>query len=178
MKARKNLITFCYILVAITIFVVSWVKLNEIPEVTTTNEASTESYKYYITMPELDIRADAETEGAVDTLVAGDEVYDPVKKGTYTEFKYKKDGEERSGATWTGGISQGIRIHLLKDEFIFHQPYQNREMFGSIVTWREPTDPDLLILWKEGADWLYVLSLEDCRAGYMSVSASYEVVRS
>ena len=135
--------------------------------------------KYYIIMPKLDIRADPYTPGAIDSVCAGQEVDLLYTAGNYSQFNYLKDDELRTGATWTGAIAPGIRIHLLDDAFIFHRPGQDRTELASISSWREPTDPDLLILWEEdfeGKTWLYILSLEDCRAGYMKGDVPFEIV--
>ncbi len=143
------------------------------------NDSNLSFDKYYIIMPELDIRADPDTPGAIDTVSAGQEVEFLYSAGNYSQFNYQKDGENRTGSTWTGAIAPAIRIHILEDAFIFHRPGQDRTELGSISTWREPTDPDLLILWEEqvkGESWLYVLSIEDCRAGYMKGDIPYEVV--
>ena len=136
-------------------------------------------HKYYIIMPSLDVRADPETPGKVGEVFAGQEVDLLYSAGNYSMFNYQDEkGETRTGATWTGAIALGIRIHLLEDAFIFHHPGQTRTDFGSISTWREPTDPDLIILSEEkvnGESWLYVLSIEDCRAGYMRGDIQYEI---
>lgn len=135
--------------------------------------------KYYIIMPELQVRADPDTPGPVDTVYAGDEVEFLYSAGDYSQFRYQRDGETREGSTWTGAIAPAVRIHLLEDAFVFHRPGQKRDELGSISTWREPTDPDLLVLFEETVDnesWLYVLSVEDCRAGYMRGDIPYEIV--
>ena len=131
-------------------------------------------------MPELDIRADPDTPGKVDTVYAGQEVEVIEHAGTYSKFKYVVDGVEKEGATWTGAIAPAVRIHLLEDEFIFHKMIYDREEFGIISTWREPTDPDLLILWEDhdekGDLWYYVVILDSCRSGYMRGTAKFEIV--
>ena len=136
--------------------------------------------KYYIIMPELDIRAAPATPGAVDTVYAGQQVEYLYSDGNYSQFNYQnEDGKTCSGATWTGAIAPAVRIHILEDTFIYHKPGQERTDLGTISTWREPSDPDLLILWEEeydGENWLYVLSVEDCRAGYMPATVPYEIV--
>ena len=94
-------------------------------------------------------------------------------------FTYRVDDEERTGCTWAGSVGPAIRIHLLEDEFIFHQKIYDRTMLGNISAWREPEDPDLLILREETADdgsqWLYIMSL-DGRCGYMRREAKFEIV--
>ncbi len=136
--------------------------------------------RFYVSLPAMDIREAPDKPGAIDTLYAGDEVEVTGTDGIWAMFNYVKNGEERTGCTWAGAIAQGIRIHLLEDEFVFHKPVYDREDLGLISSWREPTDPDLLILWEEtaedGQEWLFVLSLEDCRAGYMRADAKYEIV--
>lgn len=137
--------------------------------------------RFFISLPAIDIREAPDKPGAIDTLYAGDEVDVITTDGIWAMFKYIKDGEEREGCTWVSAIAQAVRIHLLEDEFIFHIPVYDREDYGLLSTWREPTDPDLLILWEEtseidGEKWYYVLSVEDCRAGYMRGTAAFEVV--
>jgi len=136
--------------------------------------------KYYVIMPALDVRADPETPGKTGTVVAGQEVEFLYSAGNYSQFNYTdENGETHTGATWTGAIAPAVRIHLLEDAFIFHKAGQTREDLGSISTWREPTDPDLLILGIEEVDgdvWYYVLSIEDCRAGYMKGDIQFEIV--
>ena len=136
--------------------------------------------KYYIIMPALDVRADPVTPGKVGEVVAGQEVEFLYSAGNYSQFNYQdENGEAQTGATWTGAIAPAVRIHLLEDAFIFHKAGQSREDLGSISTWREPSDPDLLILWEEQVDgetWYYVLSIEDCRTGYMKGSVPFEIV--
>lgn len=143
------------------------------------SNSNLEFKKMYIIMPELDIRADPDTPGAIDTVKSGQEVELLYTAGAYSQFNYQKDGETRTGATWTGAIAPAIRIHLLEDAYVFHKAGQTREELGSISTWREPSDPDLLVLWEEqvsGEDWFYVLSIEDCRAGFMKADVPYEIV--
>ena len=95
----------------------------------------------------------------------------------FSTFTYVKDGEEKIGCTWVGAISLGIRIHLLEDEYIFNRPEYDLQTFGTLVAWREPSDPDLIILWEEGPEWLYVVCLDTCRSGYMRREASFEIVQ-
>ena len=137
--------------------------------------------RYYISMPEMNIREAPDKPGAIDTLCAGDEVKLLEVNDIWATFEYVgKDGKEHVGCTWAGAVAPGIRIHLTEDEFIYHKVGATQEDLGMISTWREPTDPDLLILWEEyddkGQKWFYVMSLEDCRAGYMSGDAKYEIV--
>ena len=136
--------------------------------------------RFYLTLPEMDLRADPNTPGKVDTITAGTEVEVIDTDGIWAVFTYVKDGETRTGCTWIGAISPAVRIHLLEDEFIFRKPIYDREDFGLISTWRESTDPDLLVLWEEtaedGSKWYYVISVEDCRGGYMRGEAKFEVV--
>lgn len=196
MKARKLFVTI--VLLAISMLAIVGCASNAQTETTTKEATSTENQenaseagsssnvtskkellifdKYYLTMPKIDVRANAETPGKVDTLYVGDEVYFTQSKGEWAEFEYYKDGEKRTAATWIGAISPGIKIHLLEDEYIYRKPGNNTETMGSIVMWREPSDPDLIILWEENDEWLYVLSTEDCRAGYMRADANYEIV--
>lgn len=143
-------------------------------------EGSTLNFdKYYIIMPELNVRADPDTPGAVGKVYAGQEVEFIDSAGNYSIFNYQEGDKTLTGSTWTGAIAPAVRIHLLEDAFIFHRPGMTREDLASISTWREPTDPDLLILWEEkyeGETWYYVLSIEDCRAGYMKGDIQFEVV--
>ena len=136
--------------------------------------------KYYIIMPALDVRADPETPGKVGEVFAGQEVEFLYSAGNYSQFNYlDENGEAQTGATWTGAIAPAVRIHLLEDAFIFTRPGMDRTQLGSIITWREPTDPDLLILWEEevdGESWYYIVSIEDSRAGYMKGDISFEIV--
>ena len=136
--------------------------------------------RYFITLPTMSLRADPNTPGEIDVVYAGQEVDVIDIDGIWAVFTYVKDGETRTGCTWVAALSPAVRIHLLEDEFIYRLPYDDREDFGSISCWREPTDPDLLILWEEvsvdGARWYYVVSLEDCRSGYMRQEASFELV--
>ena len=136
--------------------------------------------RFFLTLPEMDLRADPSTPGKVDTIYAGQEVEILDVDGIYAYFTYVKDGEAKTGATWIGAISPAVRIHLLKDEYIFRKPYYDLEDYGIIAAWREPTDDDLLILWEEtieGAKWYYVCVLPDCRCGYMRGVADFEVVK-
>lgn len=153
---------------------------NAPKKVTESKESTSLTFdKYYIIMPKLDVRADPDTPGKIDTVYAGQEVEFLYSAGNYSQFNYQKDGETLSGSTWTGAIAPAMKIHILEDAFIFHRPGQDRTELGSISTWREPTDPDLLVLWEEKVNdenWLYVLSVEDCRAGYMKADVPYEVV--
>ena len=132
-------------------------------------------------MPKLNVRADPDTEGAIGKVYAGQEVEWLYSAGNYSQFNYRDQdtGEDCSGATWTGAIAPAVRIHIIEDAFIFHKPGMDRTQLGSISTWREPTDPDLLILREEkvnGETWYYVLSVEDCRAGYMKGDIPFEIV--
>lgn len=131
-------------------------------------------------MPEMIVRADPNTPGAVGTVFAGQEVDVIDTDGIWCTFTYLENGETKTGCTWIGAISPAVRIHLLEDEFIFRKPINDREDFGLISTWREPTDPDLLVLWEEtaedGSKWYYVISVEDCRGGYMRQEAKFEIV--
>lgn len=137
--------------------------------------------KYYIIMPALNVRADPDTPGVVGEVVAGQEVEFLYSAGNYSQFNYQDaNGETQTGATWTGAIAPAVRIHLLQDAFIFTRPGMDRTQLGSIITWREPTDPDLLILWEEEVDgepWFYIVSIEDCRAGYMKGDIPFEIVQ-
>ena len=146
----------------------------------TSSTSTLNFHKYYIIMPVLEVRADPETPGKVGKVFAGQEVELLYSAGNYSMFNYQdENGETRTGATWTGAIALGIRIHLLEDAYLFHRPNQKRTELGTISTWREPTDPDLIILSEEkvnGEIWLYVLSIEDCRAGYMRSDIQYEIV--
>ena len=136
--------------------------------------------RYYVTLPEMTLRVAPDIPGAIDTITAGTEVEVIDTDGIWATFTYVKNGENRTGCTWIGSIAPAVRIHLLEDEFIFRKPINDREDFGLISTWREPTDPDLLILWEEtaedGSKWYYVVSIEDCRGGYMRVEAKFEIV--
>ncbi len=135
--------------------------------------------RFYLVLPEMDPRAAPKTPGKVDAIVAGQEVEVLSTEGIWTTFKYIKNGEEKTACTWTGAISPAVRIHLLNDEFIFRLPYDDREDYGLIASWREPSDPDLLILWEEMHDdqkWYYVVILPDCRGGYMKATAQFEIV--
>lgn len=137
--------------------------------------------RYYLVLPEMDLRADPATPGKVDTITAGQELELLYTEDIWAVFKYVKDGEEKIGCTWAGAVAPAIRIHLLDEEgeFIFHKPIYDRTQLGLISTWREPTDPDLLILWEEtaedGSEWLYVMCL-DGRCGYMRREANFEIV--
>ena len=132
--------------------------------------------KMYLVMPEMNIRRDPDTPGKIDSLVVGDEVKLINQTGDWATFSYSKDGEERTGCTWAAAISHGVRIHLLEDEFIFRKPGGSTDEIGSITMWREPTDPDLIVLWQEDDGWYYVVSMEDCRSGYMQPTANFEIV--
>lgn len=136
--------------------------------------------RFYISLPEMNVREAPDKPGAIDTLYAGQEVEIIDVDGIWAFFTYEKDGETRTGCTWIGAVAPAARIHLLEDEFIFHLPVYDREDFGLISTWREPTDPDLLVLWEEineyDEKWYFVLSIEDCRAGYMRSTAKFEIV--
>ena len=138
--------------------------------------------RYYISLPEMNIRADPDTPGAIDVLHGGDEVelISTSEDGIWSTFKYTKDGEERTGCTWTGAVAKAIRIHLLEDEFCFHKPGCTRSDLGMVSTRREPTDPDLLILFEEtaddGSEWLYITSTDGARCGYMRRDAKFEIV--
>ena len=135
--------------------------------------------RFYLVLPEMDLRADPKTPGKIDTIYAGQELEVLSTEGIWTTFKYTKDGEEKTGCTWTGAISPAVRIHLLEDEFVFRLPYDDREDYGLISSWREPSDPDLLILWEEmhnDQKWYYVVILPDCRGGYMKATAQFEIV--
>lgn len=135
--------------------------------------------KYYITFPAINLRLNPDTPGMVDTLYSGDEVEVLQVQDIWAELKYVKEGQERIGWTWAGAVAQAVRIHLLEDEFVFHKPIYDRTQLGLLSTWREPTDPDLLILWEEtyeGEKWYYIMSIGEARCGYMRGSAVFEIV--
>ena len=128
----------------------------------------------YVILPAMDLRIAPNKPGAIDTLKAGKKVEVVKTQGIWAKLRYKKHGEVREGWTWAGSVGPAIRIHLLKDEFVFHKPVYDRTALGSISTWREPSDPDLLILWQEDDDWVYIQSL-DGRTGYMRANAKYVI---
>lgn len=136
--------------------------------------------RFYLALPAMDLRADPQTPGRVDTIYAGQEVDVIDMDGIWCTFTYEKDAETRTGCTWTGAIAQAVRIHLLEDAFIYRLPYEDREEPGLIAAWREPSDPDLLIIGQEmGEDeilWYYVVCLNDCRGGYMLATTKFELV--
>ncbi|MBR3249557.1 MAG: hypothetical protein IKF83_02535 [Clostridia bacterium] len=132
--------------------------------------------KFYMVMPEMNIRANPEKPEKIDTLQVGHEVQFIRQEGDWATFSYEKDGEERTGCTWCAAIAPGVRIHLLEDEFIFRKPGGKTDEIGSITMWREPSDPDLIILWQEDDGWYYVVSMQDCRSGYMSPEAKFVIV--
>ncbi len=135
--------------------------------------------RWYLSLPEMNIRKDPETPGKIDTITAGTELNVLYTDDIWAVFTYEKDGEERTGCTWVGAVAQAVKIHLLKDEFIFHIPVYDRTDFGLIAAWVEPEDPDLLVLWpytaEDGTEWLFVKTLSG-RSGYMRADAEYEVV--
>jgi len=136
--------------------------------------------RFYMIFPEINIRAEPDKPGKIDTIYAGQEVELISTEDIWATFKYTKDGEERTGCTWAGVIAPAVRIHLLEEEYIFHKPIYDRTELGLLSTWREPIDPDLLILWEErdenGELWYYVVILDSCRSGYMRGSAKFEIV--
>lgn len=179
MKITRTIVAVALILTAVLCFA-ACASATEPAKAQEPSESSTLHFdKYYIIMPELNVRADPDTPGAIGKVYAGQEVEFLYSAGNYSMFNYQEDGKTLSGATWTGAIAPAVRIHLLEDAFIFHRPGMSREDLGGISTWREPTDPDLLILWEEtyeGETWYYVLSVEDCRAGYMQGNIPFEII--
>jgi hypothetical protein len=173
MKTTRTIATVS-LLLTIILCTVSCISLAE------TDAGPTLSFdRYYIIMPELNVRADPDTTGAIGKVYAGQEVEFLYSAGNYSMFNYQQDGKTLSGSTWTGAIAPAVRIHILEDAFIYHRPGMSRTDLGSISTWREPSDPDLLILWEEnyeGETWYYVLSIEDGRSGYMKGDIAFEVV--
>lgn len=165
MKTRLFLVVLLVLLTSLTVCVAEEVELQ--------------FDRYYMTLPAIDLRLNPDTPGRIDTLYSGDEVEVLQVQDIWAELKYTKDGEERIGWTWAGAVAKAVRIHLLEDEFIFHKPVYDRTQLGLISTWREPSDPDLLILWEEtyeGEKWYYIMSIGEARCGYMRGTARFEIV--
>ena len=135
---------------------------------------------YYVILPEMDLRLDPQTPGKIDTVYAGTKVNVLRVEDMWAVFTYEKNGEIKTGCTWAGAIGQGVRIHLLEDAFLFHRPHYDLTVLGGISAWREPSDPDLIVLSEvhvyDGTDWLYVVSL-DGRCGYMRREEKFEIVK-
>ena len=72
--------------------------------------------RFYITLPEMNIREAPDKPEAVDTLHSGDEVQLLSTDDIWATFTYVKDGETRTGCTWAGAVSPAVRIHLLEEQ--------------------------------------------------------------